>query len=302
MDLLAQMETFVKVVDSGRLSLAAKALRLSLPAVSRQISALEESVGGTLLLRTTRNLTVTEDGQRYYEHCRRVLREVDVAQNSVRADHGIAGPLTVSTAVTFGLARVSPHLPSLLSAHPHLRVDLRLEDRVADLVAEGVDIAIRGGSPIPDTATIIARPLLSYQRVVVGSPSYLRHRGTPKIPADLSRHEALVHLGGTAIADRWHFTKDGVQTAVELHGPLRTNAVSALRDSAVAGLGLALLPDWLVAPDVAAGRLKIVLSGYHTAPTVVSAVYRTELRGVRRVKAFVDHLVEAYAREATARR
>ena len=138
MDLLAQMETFVKSSIPGRLSLAAKALRLSLPAVSRQISALEESVGGTLLLRTTRNLTVTEDGQRYYEHCRRVLREVDVAQNSVRADHGIAGPLTVSTAVTFGLfARVSPHLPSLLSAHPHLRVDLRLEDRVADLVAEG---------------------------------------------------------------------------------------------------------------------------------------------------------------------
>ena len=102
--------------------------------------------------------------------------------------------------------------------------------------------------------------------------------------------------------DRWHFTKDGVQTAVELHGPLRTNAVSALRDSAVAGLGLALLPDWLVAPDVAAGRLKIVLSSYHTAPTVVSAVYRTELRGVRRVKAFIDHLAEAYAREAAVPR
>jgi DNA-binding transcriptional LysR family regulator len=301
MDLLAQMATFVKVVDAGKLSTAARALRLSLAAVSRQLSALEEEVGGPLLLRTTRKLTVTEGGQRYYEHCLRVLREVDAAQRCVRAGHSVAGLLTVTAPVTFGLARLSSHLPSLLTAHPGLRIDLRLEDRITDLVAEGVDVAIRGGSALPDSSLLIARPLTSYPRVVVASPGYLRRRSEPKTPADLSRHDALIHLGGSGIADRWRFSKDGSESVIELRGALRTNAVYVLRDSAIAGLGVALLPDWLVADDVAAGRLKLLLRGFATPPTTVSAVHRTELRGAPRVKALIDHLVQAFEREAAAR-
>lgn len=292
------MATFVKVVETGKLSTAARALRLSLPAVSRQIAALEEAVGGTLLLRTTRTLTVTDGGRRYYEHCLRILREIEAAQESVRSGHGIAGLLTVTAPVTFGLARVSPHLPTLFQAHPGLRVDLRLEDRLADLVAEGVDIAIRGGLPAPDSTSLIARQLTSYARVVVASPGYLRRRGTPRTPSELPQHDALVHLGASGVVDRWHFTKDGVELAAELRGVLRSNAMYALRDGALAGLGLALLPDWLVAAEVAAGRLKILLSGYTSRPTVVSAVHRTELRGVQRVKVFIEHLVRAYEREA----
>lgn len=302
MDLLAQMATFVKVVESGKLSSAAKMLRLSLPAVSRQISALEESLGGPLVLRTTRTLTVTEGGRRYYEHCLRVLREVEVAQSSMRAGHTVSGLLTVTTAVTFGLARVSPHLPALLAAHPGLRVDLRLEDRLVDLVTEGVDIAIRGGSPLPDSTSLIARPLTTFQRVVVASPAYLRRCGTPTTPADLPRHDALAHLGASGIADRWHFTKDGVESVAELRSSLRTNAIYALRDGALAGLGLALLPDWLVAADVAAGRLKILLRGFATKPTVISAVHRTELRGGQCIKAFIDHFVRTYERESATQR
>lgn len=301
MDLLAQMETFVKVVETGNLSAAAKALRLSLPTVSRQLTALEETLGGTLLIRTTRTLTMTADGRRYYEHCLRVLREVEEAQSSVRSGTAIAGLLTVTAAVTFGLARVSPHLPSLLSAHPELRIDLRLEDRLVDLVTEGVEIAIRGGSPLPDTNSLIARPLTTYQRVVVASPAYLQRRGTPMAPSDLASHDVLTHLGASGIADSWHFKKDGIESVAKIRGPLRTNAVYALRDSAVAGLGLALLPDWLVAADIAAGRLKILLQGFTSTPTVISAVHRTELRGTPRVRAFIEHLAREYEREAAAR-
>lgn len=297
MDLLTQMSTFVKVVEVGKLSTAARRLRLSLPSVSRQISALEDEVGGPLLLRTTRTLTVTEGGRRYYEHCLRILREVEAAQHSVRAGNAVAGLLTVTAPVTFGLARLSPHLSNLIAAHPGLRVDLRLEDRIADLVSEGVDIAIRGGSQLPDSASLIAHTLISYQRVVVASPRYLRRRPDPKTPAELVHHDALIHLGASEIADRWHFSKDGVESAVELRGPMRTNAMYALRDSAVAGLGIALLPDWLVAEDVAAGRLKILLRGFSTRPTVVSAVHRTELRTSPRVKAFVDFFIKIYQRE-----
>lgn len=300
MDLLAQMETFVKVVEAGNLSTAAKALRLSLPTVSRQLSALEEALGGSLLIRTTRTLTMTDEGRRYYEHCLRVLREVEEAQSCVRSGATITGLLTVTAAVTFGLARVSPHLPSLLRAHPNLRVDLRLEDRLVDLVTEGVEIAIRGGLPLPDTNSLIARPLTTYQRVVVASPAYLQRRGTPLTPGDLVRHDVLAHLGASGVADSWQFTKDGVETVTKVRGPVRTNAVYALRDSAVAGLGLALLPDWLVAADVAAGRLKILLQGFASTPTVVSAVHRTELRGTPRVRAFIEHLAREYEREAAA--
>lgn len=302
MDLLAQMEAFVRVVELGGLSTAAKVLQLSVPTVSRQLSALEETLGTPLLIRTTRTLTLTEEGRRYYEHCLRVRHEVEEAQNSVRRGTAITGLLTVTAAVTFGLARVSPHLPSFLSAHPSLRVDLRLEDRLADLATEGVEIAIRGGSTLPDSTSLIAHPLTTYQRVVVASPAYLQHRGTPKSPDDLARHDVLIHLGASGIADSWHFTKDGVESTAKVRGPLRTNAVYALRDGAMAGLGLALLPDWLVAADVAAGRLKILLREFASAPTVVSAVHRTELRGTARVRAFIDHLTREYQREATAQR
>lgn len=301
MDLLAQMETFVRVVESGNLSAAAKVLGLSLPTVSRQLSALEESLGATLLIRTTRTLTMTAEGRRYYEHCLRVQHEVEEAQSSVRSGTAITGLLTVTAAVTFGLARVSPHLPSFLGAHPSMRVDLRLEDRLADLVTEGVDIAIRGGSVLPDTTSLIAHPLTTYQRVVVGSPGYLQQRGTPATPDDLVRHDVLIHLGASGVADSWRFKKDGEDWAAKVRGPMRTNAVYALHDGALAGLGLALLPDWLVASDVAVGRLKIVLREFASVPTVVTAVHRTELRGAPRVRAFIDHLVREYEREAAAR-
>ena len=173
-------------------------------------------------------------------------------------------------------------------------------DRLADLATEGVEIAIRGGSPLPDTNSLIARPLTTYQRVVVASPAYLRRRGIPATPGDLALHDVLTHLGASGVADSWHFTKDGVESATKVRGPLRTNAVYALRDSAVAGLGLALLPDWLVAADVAAGRLQLLLQGFTSKPTVVSAVHRTELRGTPRVRAFIEHLAREYEREAAA--
>lgn len=302
MDLLAHMATFVKVVEAGKLSAAAKTLGLSLPAVSRQLSALEESLGGALLIRTTRMLTLTDGGRRYYEHCLRVLHEVEDAQSSMRSGTAVTGLLTVTSAVTFGLARISPHLPSLLSEHPGLRIDLRLEDRIVDLVTEGVDIAIRGGSPLPDKTSLIAHPLTTYQRVVVASPQYLQRRGTPMTPGDLTGHDVLTHLGASGVADSWVFTKSGVESVTKVRGPLRTNAVLSLRDSAVAGLGLALLPDWLVAADVTAGRLKLLLRGFASTPTVVSAVHRTELRKAPRVKAFIEHLAREYEREEAAKR
>src|SRR5262249_16848486 len=143
------------------------------PAVSRQLSALEESLGVILLLRTTRCITVTKEGRLYYEHCLRVLREVEVAKESIHEANIGRGLLTVTAPVTFGLARIKPDLPGFLSQPPTLSVDLRLEDRVVDLIADGIDIAIRVGSESPKSSSLIAHTLLRYRRVVVASPGYL---------------------------------------------------------------------------------------------------------------------------------
>lgn len=297
MDLLVQMRTFMRIVETGSLSVAARTLNLSLPAVSRQISALEKSLGAALLLRTTKNVSITEGGRRYYDRCLRVLREVEAAQSAVHSTDEVAGLLTVSAPVTLGLSRVAPHLPPLLAEHPELRVEMRFEDRLVDLVGEGVNVAIRGGAPIRDSAAIIARPLTTFARVVVASPDYLERHGEPNTPEMLAHHQVLVHLGASGPGEAWRFMREGMETTVEVRGPLRTNAPQALREAAIAGLGLALLPSWLVADDTAAGRLRVVLGAFLAAPVVVSGVYGTEMRSSPRVKAFLDHLVAAYAVE-----
>lgn len=296
MDLLSQMTTFVRVVEAGSLSAAGTALGLSLPAVSRQISSLEASLGVSLLLRTTRKVTVTERGRCYYEHCLRVFREVEAAQQSVQGSL-VEGVVRVTAPVTFGLARVSPHLPALMVRYPGLTVDLRVEDRVLDLVGEGIDVAIRTGVEPPDSGAFIARKLTSYRRVVVASPKYIELRGEPKTPEALSAHEAILHVGVQGVAGVWRFERKGPAVEAHVRGHFRANAPYALRDAAVAGLGVALLPDWLVAEDIVSGRLRRLLRGHEVAPVVVSAVHRREVRGELRVKALLDHLAGCYQQE-----
>ncbi|MDC0721428.1 LysR family transcriptional regulator [Nannocystis bainbridge] len=292
MDLLAQMATFVRIVEGGSLSAAARRLRLSTPAISRQLRALEEELGATLVLRTTRRLTVTEVGRTYYERCVQILREVEEAQAGARRSDAVEGRLVVAASVTFGGLRVAPTLPALFAKHPRLRIDLRLEDRITDLVGDGVDVAIRATTLVPSAADgLIGVPLATVPRVAVAAPSYLRRRGEPKEPAALARHDALVQVFGSgAPAIRWRFTKGPREEVVPVREVLACNVLAVLRDAAVAGLGVALLPDWLVAQELAAGQLRAILPQWTTAGASVAALYRVELRGTPRVRAFVEHL------------
>jgi DNA-binding transcriptional LysR family regulator len=293
MDLLDKMSTFVRVIEAGSISAAAKQLGLSAAAVSRKISTLEEQVRVPLLMRTTRRMTMTEAGQRYYDHCLRILREVEDAQ--AIGDPGIVqGTLTVSAPVTLGIACVAPHVPSLLTMHPGLNVDLRLEDRVVDLVAEAVDVAIRT-SPPPVTHTIIAHPLMSYRRVLVGSPTYLRRRGEPKRPEDLSDHDAISEVRDSGARVTWTLRCSGQERRGQPVVRLRCNARYAVRGAALQHLGLALLPEWLVEDDVKRGRLRILLPQWEFERTQVNALHRVELRGTPRVRIFVEHLRKEWA-------
>jgi DNA-binding transcriptional LysR family regulator len=288
MDLLAQMATFVSVVDGKSLSAAARAQRVSLPAVSRQLRALEEELGASLIVRSTRRLHVTDAGRRWYEHCARVLREVEEARASVRSTKAVRGTLVVSASLTFGSVVVLPKLAKLAERHPHLVIDLRLEDQLVDLVGEGVDIAIRAGSPPPDSTAYVAHPLMTMDRILVASPRWLRKHGTPREPEQLARRPCLVQVTVAGVLVKWWLRRKDEDRTIDVRGQLRSNAPIALRDLAGAGAGIAYLPDFLVAPDLAAGRLRRVLPEWKSPPWRALAIHRAELRGDPRLRAFLD--------------
>jgi DNA-binding transcriptional LysR family regulator len=288
MDLLDRMATFVDIVDAGTLSAAARRQRLSLAAVSRQLAALERELGTSLILRTTRALQVTPAGRQLYDHAVRALREVEIARASVR---GAGGALRVSAGVSLGLERLVPIVAELAAAHPALAIELRLEEHASDLVRDGVDVALRAGLAPPDSTAYIARELTRFPRWVVAAPRYLRAHGTPKTPQALAKHAAIIQVSDAGDLASWTLG----DTSVRVRGALRCTTPTAIRELAAAGCGIALLPDWLVAADLAAGRLRRVLPDHATPPVVLWALHRIELRDAPRVRAFLDHVTRAFA-------
>jgi DNA-binding transcriptional LysR family regulator len=297
MDLLQQMATLVRVVDAGSLSKAAGQLRLSTAAVSRQLSTLEAQLGSQLLVRTTRSVTTTAAGQVYCDRARRILTAVDEAHAALPDARAARGLLRVSAPVTFGLSRICPVLPLLLADNPGLQIDLRLEDRPVDLIADGIDLAISLGAlddgdhgELPLRGRGVVSRFGAYGRHAVAAPSYLRGRAMPKEPAALAAHEALLQVTGDGPVRVWRFRTADRQARVAVNGAFCTNVVYALRDAALAGLGVALLPEWLVHDDIEKGRLHRLLPSWSAKEVSVFAVYREELRGAARLRAVVDGL------------
>ena len=286
------MGTFVRVIEAGSLSAAARQLRLSPAAVSRQLAALEEEVGTALVARTTRKLAPTPSGVAYYERCLRVLREVDEAQAFART-RGLAGALRVSVPVTFGLASVVPRIRALATRHPKLRLDVRLEDRIIDLALEGVDVAIRVGVEPPLSTDLVAQPLFAWRRELVASPSYLARRGVPKTPAALAKHDALSHVM-EASAETWTLHREGQRVRVRVTVRCSSNGGHVLRDLAVDGAGIAMLPRWFVQDELAANRLRLVLGGWGSETVRAYALYRTLHRSESNVRALIEHLRASY--------
>jgi DNA-binding transcriptional LysR family regulator len=296
MDKLDEMGAFVRVVEAKTFTAAAERLGWSKSAVSRRIADLEERLGVRLLNRTTRRLSLTEAGRAYYDRCSRILADIEETEASVASLHADPrGVLRINAPMTFGMLHLAPALAAFMQRFPEVEIDLSLNDRFIDLIDEGVDVAVRIGT-LADSS-LVARRLAVCRRVLCASPAYLRRRGTPQRPEDLAGHDCFVYTNMNS-PEQWQFTdRAGGRHAVRVAGRLRVNNGDVLRDIAVAGLGVVALPTFIVAGQIADGRLQVILPDYRLADTALHAVYPHNRHLSAKVRAFVDFLAVRFGPE-----
>lgn len=285
MDRLVAMETFVGVFEAGSFSAAARRLGLGQPSVSKTIAQLEERLGVRLLMRSTRGLTPTEAGTAYYERALRAINEAQEAEAAARgAGTGLQGTLRVCAAVTFARLHILPRLGEFLVAHPDLEIDITLDDRLVNLVEEGIDVALRMGN-LPDSS-LTARKLASCERLVLATPAYLAVHGTPATPADLVHHQAVVYVqpGG---GEHWVFRKGSAVQSVTTRGRVRVSAAEGVRAAVLADLGLALTSRWMFAHELAKGSVRPVLEQWELPSLDLWAVFPTGRLASAKARAFV---------------
>jgi DNA-binding transcriptional LysR family regulator len=286
MDRLATMEAFVLVVDTGSFSAAARRLNVGQPAVSKTIAQLEDRLGVKLLARTTRGLTATEAGLNFYERARRSIEEAEEAELSARtAGSSLTGRLRICAAVTFARIHIIPRLPEFLARHPELEMEVVLDDRNIDLVQEGIDVALRMGRLVDSTLT--ARRLASSSHAVLATPTYFARSGEPARPSDLAGHEAVIYdqRGG---GSTWPFQRDGTQIAITLKGRLRVTAAEGLRAAVLANAGLAIVSEWMFAPEIADGTVKVVLKDWQLPRMDLWAVFPAGRTATAKARTFAE--------------
>lgn len=294
-DVFDALPAFVRAVDAGSFALAAERAGVTRSAVAKQVAKLESRLGLRLFQRTTRRQRLTEAGEMLYERARRAVAEMAAAAGELEAGlREPAGHLRVTAPALMGRVLVAPVLAQLTRLHPKLDVEFAFEDRIVDLVDEGVDLAIRIG-PLRDTTNLVARPLGRQRFAIYASPAYLRRAGRPRTPADFAGHAAIVYArGGTFGGWSIGSGRDAIPLAVAPR--LRFDDVAAIADGALAGAGLARLPGWLAAPHVAAGRLVSVLDegqGEDEVHVVWSAAPRLPLKTRVAIDALVAKLPRA---------
>jgi DNA-binding transcriptional LysR family regulator len=296
MDRLASMETFVRVVETGSFSSAARHLRVGQPAVSKTVAQLEERLGVKLLIRSTRGLSTTEAGQAYLERARRSIEEADEADLAARgAGAGLTGRLRISAATTFASIHIIPALPAFLSEHAGLDLEIVLDDRNIDLVDEGVDVALRMGKLADSSLT--ARRLGEGRRIVVGTPAYFERAGMPRVPGDLLDHKAIVYL--RTGEDAWTFSQGSVEESVTMRSRLKVSAAEGVRAAVFADMGLAVASEWMFRPELEAGTAMAVLADWELPALDLWAVFPAGRVTTAKARAFIAHFVRGFfAREA----
>lgn len=293
MDRLESIDAFLQVAEHGSFTAAAERLEVTKSRVSKQVQALERRLGTRLLHRTTRRLTLTEAGARYYERCAPLLEALAEADRTVGDLHALPqGTLRVNAPVSFGLQHLGPVLPEFLARYPSLSVDITLNDRFVDLVHEGYDAAVRIGQL--QESSLMARPIARCDVWLCGAPAYLARHGHPRRVGELAGHNALSY-SYSPMGDYWPITDpDGGAHRVPVSGNLRANNGELLLAAAEQGTGLVMLPDFIAAESVAAERLQRLLPDHAIAPLSLNAVYPYTPRVPAKVRAFVDFLVARF--------
>jgi DNA-binding transcriptional LysR family regulator len=291
MDQLRGMEVLINVVDAGSFTGAGRALQMSTVMVSKHIADLEAHLSARLLNRTTRRLSLTEIGEQYLAHCRRIVQQVRDADTGAEAMRAAPrGVLKLNASVTFGAERLSPALVDYLALYPEVSVELELSNRVCDVIEEGLCAAIRIG-PLTDSS-LIARPLQEFKTMICASPDYLARRGTPLVPDDLVRHDCLNFLHWDTVL-HWRLGS----TAQITEGPasrFRSNNGSALKHAALSGMGIVMQDAIGMSEEVAQGRLVQILHEFTPPPKPMNLVYPRDRQSTPKMVTFIDFMLERF--------
>ena len=292
-DTISLFRAFIRVVEAGSFTRVAQEQNSSQPTVSRQVAALEEHLGARLFTRTTRKLTLTDDGRGFYERAKLAIEAVSEAEDAVgRRRSRPSGALRLALPVVFGRLRVIPHLKEFLTRYPDVTIDLVMNDANADLVEEGIDLAIRIGE-VTDAA-LVTRKIGVTRRVVVAAPSYLRGKTLPKRPGDLATHDCITFTG-VAAGVHWHFSGPDGAVTVEVTGPVRTRNSEGVREAVLSGLGIGYMPIWHLTDEIETGRLVVLLGGHEPKPEAIHAVYPSRRFVPQKTRVMIDFLEQRFA-------
>ncbi len=294
MDRFENMETFVRIVEAGGISAAAERLGVAKSAVSRRLKELEAHLGVELFHRTTRRMKLTETGRSFYHQSVRILQDLLEAELATSQQHGVLkGGLRAALPLSFGLMHLGPAVNEFLKMHPQIEFDLDFNDRQVDLIEEGFDLAVRIAR-LADSS-LIARRIAPVQMVLCASPQYLERRGTPVAPEELQTHDCLAYSLERSV-EYWDFyAADDRHHRVKIHPRLKAGSGTYLRDAAVDGFGIVLLPSFLAYQQIEAGSLAVLLRDYRCPRLHAYALYPQTRHLSQRVRAFVDFLVQRFA-------
>jgi DNA-binding transcriptional LysR family regulator len=291
-DRLVEMRVFKAVADAGGFTAAAHILGASQPFVSQSVTSLERRLGVQLLHRSTRVQRLTVEGERFLAACSRILQEIDHAETEIGSARAV-GDLRISAPLAFGMDQVVPSLPAFLTAHPQIRLHLSLSDALANLIEDGVDVAVRMGR-LQDSS-LISRKLCNLQRIVVASPAYVAAHGMPRAPGDLAGHNCLLWSGSQEHLNRWPFLIHGEREEITARGNFRSSNGMTLFQLCIAGVGVMRLAEHLALPAIRRNELVPLLPEYLARDdTAIHAVYLPERQLVPRIRAFVDHLIDIF--------
>jgi DNA-binding transcriptional LysR family regulator len=288
---------FVAVVENGGFSSAARKLGVSKSAVSKRINQLEKSLGVRLLHRTTRKLSLTEAGERYFEHAAQALAAANQAEDAVTELQGEPrGKLKISSPMSFGRLHVAPLIPKLLKRYPKLEVELVMDDRPIDLVAAGFDVAIRSGSGSLPASALVARKLAPLRHVLCASPGYIDRYGMPARPAELTEHNCVL-FSLSSDANEWRLVGDDEPEIVSVSGNYRVNNSEALLEALREGIGIGRLPTFVAGPDLKTGRLVKLFESHHIPDHTFYAVFPEREYLPAKVRVFLDFAIEYFGGE-----